>query len=93
MDLLFWCLADQWDFVICAAIFIEEIAIVENNLFDLSKYLFMVFQVSLGMEKSGEDLEMDFAMDIATVPYRISNRPAPELKFGKILLTFYTART
>ena len=36
------------------------------------------------MEKSGEDLEMDFAVDIATVPYRIPNRPATELKFGKL---------
>ena len=40
------------------------------------------------MEKSGEDLEMDFAVDIATVPYRIPNRPAPELKFGKLHVYF-----
>lgn len=35
------------------------------------------------MEKSGEELEMDFAVDIATVPYRIPNRPPPELIFGE----------
>ena len=40
-------------------------------------------QVSLGMEKSGEDLEMDFPLDVATVPYRIPNQPPPELRYGK----------
>ena len=40
------------------------------------------------MEKSGEDLEMDFAVDIATIPYRIPNRPTPELKYGKFCFYF-----
>ncbi len=40
-------------------------------------------QVSLGMEKSGEDLEMDFPLDVATVPFRIPNSPAPELAYGE----------
>ena len=39
-------------------------------------------QVSLGMEKSGEDLCMEFPLDVATVPFRISNSPGPELTYG-----------
>lgn len=54
-----------------------------------------ILQVSLGMEKSGEDLELDFAIDIATVPFRIPNHPPPELRYGEYaptwlgLITFY----
>ena len=35
------------------------------------------------MEKSGEDLDMDFALDVATVPFRIPNSPPPDLRYGK----------
>ena len=43
-----------------------------------------LFQVSLGMEKSGEDLDMDFPLDVATVPYRIPNNPPPDLRYGRL---------
>jgi len=43
--------------------------------------LYYVLKVTLGMEKSGEDLDMDFALDVATVPFRIPSRPSPDLKF------------
>ncbi len=36
------------------------------------------------MEKSGEDLDMDFPLDVATVPFRIPNQvDQQELKYGK----------
>jgi hypothetical protein len=40
-------------------------------------------QVSLGQEKSGEDLQIDFPLTIATVPFRIPNTPGLELEYGK----------
>ena len=55
------------------------------NLAEVCKLIdiYYVLKVCLGMEKSGEDLDMEFPVDIATVPYRISNQPAPELTYGE----------
>ncbi|ELT96773.1 hypothetical protein CAPTEDRAFT_177316 [Capitella teleta] len=40
-----------------------------------------IIKVSLGLEKSGEDLEMEFPVDIATVPFRIPNSKPLELGY------------
>ena len=42
----------------------------------------LLFQVSLGLEKSGERLGMEFPIDIGTIPFRIPNGPTPQIKYG-----------
>lgn len=40
------------------------------------------------MEKSGEDLQLDFPLVIATVPFRESGLQSPEITYGTIFLNF-----
>ena len=47
--------------------------------------LYYILKVSLGREKSGESVDMEFALDVATVPFRIPSIPSPELKYGTTL--------
>lgn len=42
------------------------------------------FQTCLELEKSGEDLLMDFPFTVATVPFRIPNtQTSPEVEYGE----------
>lgn len=43
----------------------------------------LVNQVSVQLEKSGEDMQMHFPITVATVPFRIPNiTKQPQIKYG-----------
>ncbi|XP_064625332.1 arrestin domain-containing protein 3-like isoform X2 [Lineus longissimus] len=60
-----------------------QVPVMPTTVVDVCKVLqiYYVLRVSLGQEKSGENLEIDFPLTIATVPFRISNTPSPELEY------------
>jgi len=59
------------------------VPVTPPSLEDVCKLMeiYYVVKVSLGLEKSGEDLSVDFPIDIATVPYRIPNKPSPQVSY------------
>ncbi|XP_013414135.1 arrestin domain-containing protein 3 [Lingula anatina] len=60
-----------------------QVPVMPPTLIDVCKVIqiYYILRVSLGRDKAGEDLEIDFPMTIATVPFRIPNAPMPELKY------------
>ncbi|XP_064606638.1 LOW QUALITY PROTEIN: arrestin domain-containing protein 3-like [Liolophura sinensis] len=60
-----------------------QVPVMPPTLLDVCSLIniYYVLKVSLGMEKSGEDLEIDHPITVATVPFRIPNSPSPELHY------------
>ncbi|XP_074643357.1 arrestin domain-containing protein 3-like [Tubulanus polymorphus] len=60
-----------------------QVPVMPTTIVDVCKVIqiYYVLRVSLGAEKSGEDLQIDFPLTIATVPFRIPNTQPPEVIF------------
>ncbi|KAK2187124.1 hypothetical protein NP493_177g00000 [Ridgeia piscesae] len=60
-----------------------QVPVMPATLVDVCKVIdiYYILRVSLGLEKSGERLGMEFPIDIGTMPFRIPNSPAPTIRY------------
>lgn len=65
--------------------YVLKVQIIEkkNQKLQITIAKILMFQVSIQLEKSGEDMQMHFPITVATVPFRIPNlTQQPQIKYG-----------